>query len=62
MKDILEIRDFDSEEMFDVGLSEDELSNNSYAYERFVREDDNYIFCDFVSDYEDYENFELVLE
>ena len=31
MKDTLETRDFDSEEMLDAGLSEDELSNNPYA-------------------------------
>ena len=62
MKDTLETRDFDSEEMLDAGLSEDELSNNPYAYERFVREDDNYTSCDSVSDYEDYENLELASE
>lgn len=62
MKDILETRDFGFEEVLDGGLSEDDLSNNPYAYERFVREDDNYTSCDSASDYEDYENCELASE
>ena len=37
MKDTLEARDFDSEEMLGAGLSEDELLNNPYAYEHFCQ-------------------------
>ena len=62
MKDTLNTRDFELEEMLNAGLSEDELLNNPSAYERFVREDDNYTSCDSVSDYEDYENLELASE
>ena len=39
MKNTLETRDSAFEEILDAGLSEDELLNTPYAYERFASEE-----------------------
>ena len=64
-QETLRARDLELEEMCDANLSEDELLNSSYAYELYIKEDNNtymYSSADSVSDCDDHDDIELASE